>query len=71
MVKNIIETLIKNDRNGKGLPCIINRNPTIAYGGILQMFCIKMTDTYTMGVPLQILKLLAARMLALHAGMQG
>lgn len=69
MVKNIIETLINNDNSGRGLPCIINRNPTIAYGGILQMFCIKMTDTYTMGVPLQILKSLAARMLALHAGM--
>ena len=69
MVKNIIETLINNDQSGRGLPCIINRNPTIAYGGILQMFCIKMTDTYTMGVPLQILKGLAARMLALHTGM--
>lgn len=69
MVKNIIETLINNDQSGRGLPCIINRNPTIAYGGILQMFCIKMTNTYTMGVPLQILKSLAARMLALHAGM--
>lgn len=69
MVKSIIQTLIANDRSSRGLPCIINRNPTIAYGGILQMFCVKMTDTYTMGVPLQILKSLAARMLALHAGM--
>lgn len=69
MVKSIIETLIRNDNSRRGLPCIINRNPTIAYGGILQMFCVKMTDTYTMGVPLQILKSLAARMLALLAGM--
>lgn len=46
--------------NPYGLPIIINRNPTIARGGILQVFCVGMTDTYTMGIPLQILKLLAA-----------
>ena len=33
---------------------------TIAYGGILQMFCIGFTETYTMAVPLQVLKSLAA-----------
>jgi hypothetical protein len=55
---DIINALIKN--SGRGLPLMINRNPTIAYGGILQMFCVGMTDTYTMGVPLQILPLLAA-----------
>lgn len=60
MVKSIIQTLIANSGNGRGLPVIINRNPTIAYGGILQMHCIGMTSTYTMGIPLQILKLLAA-----------
>jgi DNA-directed RNA polymerase beta' subunit len=46
--------------NPNGLPIIINLNPTIARGGILQVFCVGMTDTYTMGIPLQILKLLAA-----------
>jgi len=46
--------------NPMGLPIILNRNPTIARGGILQVFCVGMTDTYTMGIPLQILKLLAA-----------
>jgi DNA-directed RNA polymerase beta' subunit len=46
--------------NPYGLPIIINRNPTIARGGILQVFCVGMTDTFTMGIPLQILKLLAA-----------
>lgn len=60
MVKNIIQTIIDSSGNGRGIPVIINRNPTIAYGGILQMFCVKMTSNYTMGIPLQILKLLGA-----------
>jgi DNA-directed RNA polymerase beta' subunit len=58
LVVQIINGLIF--ANPYGLPIIINRNPTIARGGILQMFCIAMTDTFTMGIPLQILKLLAA-----------
>ena len=33
---------------------------TRAYGGILQMFCVGFTETYTMAVPLQVLKSLAA-----------
>lgn len=57
-VKEIIMAIIKS--NPKGLPIIINRNPTISYGSILQMFCIGMTMTYTMGVPLQVLPSLAA-----------
>lgn len=36
------------------------KNLTIAYGGILQMFCVGFTETYTMAVPLQVLKMLAA-----------
>lgn len=38
----------------------INRNPTINYGSILQVFCIGYTDTLTMSVPLQILKIMGA-----------
>lgn len=34
--------------------------PTINYGSILQMYCVGFTDTLTLSVPLQILKLLAA-----------
>lgn len=60
IVVGIIETLIKTSCNGKGLPFIINRNPTIAYGGILQMYCVGINYNYTMGIPLQILSLLAA-----------
>lgn len=60
-VVNIINNIIKeSNSNGRGLPIIINRNPTINYGSILQCFCVGMTDTYTMAVPLQILPLLAA-----------
>lgn len=55
---DIIESLIKN--NKRGLPVLINRNPTIGYGSILQMFVVGINDTYTMNVPLQCLKGLAA-----------
>lgn len=58
LVAQIIQGLIF--ANPRGLPFIINRNPTIARGGILQMFCVAMTDTFTMGIPLQVLELLAA-----------
>ena len=41
-----------------------NRNPTINYGSLLQMFCVGMNKDldhdYTMSLPLQILPLLAA-----------
>lgn len=57
-IYNIIENLIKD--KPRGLPVLINRNPTIAFGGILQMFVVGINDSYTMGVPLQILPLLAA-----------
>lgn len=44
----------------EGLPLIINRNPTINYGSILQVFCIGMTKELTMSLSLQVLKLLGA-----------
>ena len=59
-IKDIILSLIKNNKNGRGLPVLINRNPTIQYMSILQMYCVKMTPGYTMGIPLQVLKGLAA-----------
>lgn len=57
-VCEILDALIHN--NPEGLQVLINRNPTINYGSILQMYAIGYTDTLTMSVPLQILKLLAA-----------
>lgn len=61
-VKGIIQSIIQNyrDRGLPGMPVIINRNPTIGYGSILQMFCVGFTDTFTMAVPLQPLPLLGA-----------
>ena len=38
----------------------INRNPTIAYGSILQMFCVRYNDAMIMQTPLQVLQPLAA-----------
>ena len=57
-VAEIITAIIKSEP--EGLPVIINRNPTINYGSILQMYCVGFTDTLTMSVPLQVLKLLGA-----------
>ena len=59
-MKDIILSLIKNHKSGRGLPVLINRNPTINFSSILQMFCTKMTTGYTMGIPLQVLKGLGA-----------
>lgn len=60
MIENIIKSIISSSGNGRGIPFIINRNPTIAYGGIMQMFCVGMSDSYTMEIPLRILVPLAA-----------
>lgn len=61
-IKGIIRSIIDNYRKIglPGIPAIINRNPTIGYGSILQMFIVDFTDTYTMGIPLQPLPLLGA-----------
>jgi len=56
-VWQIIEGLIKD--SGRGIPVIINRNPTIQYGSLLQMYVVGITDTYTLALPLQILPLIA------------
>lgn len=57
-VEDIINNLIKATPNG--IPFIINRNPSINYGSLLQMYCIGITHDYTMKIPLQILPPLAA-----------
>ena len=66
MIINIINSIIYNSTaTHRGLPIIINRNPTLGMGSILQMFCIGISDTtdkfeYVMQLPLQILPLLNA-----------
>lgn len=59
-IVKIIRDIIRTSCNGEGIPVIINRNPTISYGSILQMFCVGINFNYTMSVPLQILPPLAA-----------
>lgn len=58
MIRQIIEGIIKS--TDRGIPILINRNPTICYGGILAMYCSKISTGYTMAVPLEILEGLAA-----------
>ena len=54
-IVSIINSLINN-----GIYVLINRNPSIQYGSILCMRVVKMSEGYVMGIPLQILPLLAA-----------
>lgn len=58
VIKQIIEGIIASHE--RGIPLLINRNPTITYGGILAMHCTKISTGYTMAVPLAILEGLAA-----------
>ena len=56
-IYDIIYGLIKDSG---GLPVLINRNPTINYGGILRCRCTGINMNYTMSISLLILKPLAA-----------
>lgn len=58
VIKEIIEGIIK--ASGRGIPVLINRNPTISLGGILAMYCTEISIGFTMGIPLEILEGLAA-----------
>lgn len=58
IIRQIIEGIIK--ASGRGIPILINRNPTISLGGILSMYCSGISTGYTMTVPLPILEGLAA-----------
>ena len=59
-IVQIIKGLMFNKHNPNGLPIIINRNPSIGRGSLLQMFCVDMTFDYCMALPLQVLSMLAA-----------
>ncbi len=59
IIRQIIEGLIT--ANGRrGIPVLINRNPTIALGGILQCYCVGISTGFTMQLNLQVLQGLAA-----------
>lgn len=55
LIVNILNSFISYDCEGKGIPCIINRNPTITYGGIIQCYCVGISYGYTMQMPLTVL----------------
>ena len=58
IIRQIIEGIIKS--TDRGIPVLINRNPTISYGGILQCYVSRISEGYTMLLNLQILEGLAA-----------
>ena len=62
IIYSIIVGLIesKKKEGKRGLPIIINRNPTINFGGIVGVYCVGISSGYTMGISLQILTGLAA-----------
>ena len=60
IIVDIIKSIIKSSANGRGIPFFINRNPTIAHGGIFQMYCVGIEDSYTMRLPLRVLVSLGA-----------
>ena len=53
IIRQIIEGMIMS--NGRGIPVLINRNPTISLGGILQTYCVVISTGYTMQLRLQVL----------------
>lgn len=59
VIYNIINGLIKNSPYG-GLPVLINRNPTIAYGGVLNCICVGINKDYSMSLSLLVLAKLKA-----------
>ena len=58
IIRQVIEGIIKS--SGRGIPVLINRNPTISYGGILQVYCSAIAEGFTMKLNLQVLEGLAA-----------
>ena len=58
MIRQIIDGIINSSDDG--VPVLINRNPTIAYGGILRMRVTGISEGYTMLIPLAVLEGLAA-----------
>lgn len=57
-IMKIIQSMIKS--RPRGIEILINRNPTISFGGILQMYVVGVCKSYSLKLPLQILHFLAA-----------
>ena len=58
IIRQVIESIIKS--YPRGIPVLINRNPTIMYGGIYMVYTVGISDNYSLMVPLQDLRPLAA-----------
>lgn len=58
IIRQVIESLIRS--SGRGIPVLINRNPTIMYGGIYFCYIVGISNNYSLMVPLQDLRGLAA-----------
>lgn len=58
LIESIIKDIIANYRggNGRGFPVIVNRNPTIAFGGIMAMYVVGINDSYALEISLLICK---------------
>lgn len=57
-MKNLMMSII-NDSPYGGLPCLLNRNPSISFGSILFVKCVGINDNYACSVSNLILKLIA------------
>lgn len=57
-VVNIINDIIRTSE--RGIPVILNRNPTIEFGSIQQMYVTGFNFGYAIGIPLQILEFFGA-----------
>lgn len=61
-IAELIRTLIKSHPSGRGLPVMINRNPSLKLGNLLQVFCIDINEDldgdYTMSTSERILSLI-------------
>ena len=62
IIVGIINGLInaRKAEGRRGIPLVINRNPTISFGGVVGVYCVGISNGYTMGISLQIIKGLAA-----------
>jgi len=60
LITQILNGFIESDCDGRGSPMLINRNPTIGIGGIIQCYVIGISKGFTMCMPLTVLKGLAA-----------
>lgn len=61
-IADIINSFIKQHPSGRGIPVMINRNPSLKLGNLLQVFCVEMNenldDDYTMSTSERILALI-------------